>query len=72
MHIMYIITERSQFYSNSKVYAAGEHEGIPIPGFSRDGTRDSRLEYLLRETEQMHGRVRRYTSPDEHPFYPGE
>ena len=28
------------------------------------------LEYLLWETEQMHGRIRRYTSPDEHAFFP--
>ena len=28
------------------------------------------VEYILRETEQMHGRIRRYTSPDEHAFYP--
>ena len=30
----------------------------------------SALEYLLRETEAIHGKIRRYTSPDEHPFYP--
>jgi hypothetical protein len=29
------------------------------------------MEYILRETEQLHGKVRRYTSPDEHAFYPG-
>jgi chorismate mutase len=28
------------------------------------------LEYLLRETEQVHGRIRRYTSPDENAFFP--
>ena len=30
----------------------------------------SLLEHMLRETEAVHGRVRRYTSPDEHAFYP--
>ena len=30
----------------------------------------SLLEYLLRETEQVHGRIRRYTSPDENAFFP--
>ena len=30
----------------------------------------SLLEYLLRETEQVHGKIRRYTSPDELAFYP--
>lgn len=32
----------------------------------------SLLEWLLRETEQTHGRIRRYTSPDEHAFYPDD
>lgn len=27
------------------------------------------LEFLLRETEQLHGKIRRFTSPDEHPFF---
>lgn len=27
---------------------------------------------MLRETEQLHGSVRRYTSPTEHAFFPGE
>ncbi len=32
----------------------------------------SLLEWLLRETEQVHGQIRRYTSPTEHPFFPDE
>lgn len=28
------------------------------------------MEYMLWETEQTHCKVRRYTSPDEHPFFP--
>ena len=52
---------------NKKVYQPG---GIPVPGYFLDGRQYSMVEYLLRETEQMHGRIRRYTSPDEHPFYP--
>jgi len=28
------------------------------------------MEWLLLETEQVHGKIRRYTSPDEHPFFP--
>lgn len=28
------------------------------------------LEYYLKETEQLHGKIRRFTSPDEHPFFP--
>ena len=41
-----------------------------IPGYAADGRQYSLLEYLLWETEQMHGRIRRYTSPDEHAFFP--
>lgn len=40
-------------------------------GFGKEGRRYSLLEYVLRETEQVHGSVRRYTSPDESPFFPG-
>ena len=39
-------------------------------GYAADGRQYSLLEYLLWETEQMHGRIRRYTSPDEHAFFP--
>lgn len=28
------------------------------------------MEYMLLETEKLHAKVRRYTSPEEHPFYP--
>ena len=41
-----------------------------IAGYAADGRQYSLLEYLLWETEQMHGRIRRYTSPDEHAFFP--
>ena len=55
---------------NEKVYESG---AISVPGFSpANGKQHSMVEYLLRETEQMHGRVRRYTSPDEHAFYPDD
>lgn len=36
----------------------------------RTGRRYSLLEYALRDTEQTHGKMRRYTSPDEHAFFP--
>ena len=38
-------------------------------GYAADGKQYSLLDYLLWETEQMHGRIRRYTSPDEHAFF---
>ena len=28
------------------------------------------LDHMLLETERVHGRVRRYTAPDEFPFFP--
>ena len=30
------------------------------------------LDFFFRETEKVHSLVRRYTSPDEHPFFPNE
>ena len=33
------------------------------------GAPQSFLEYMLLETEKLHSKVRRYTSPEEHPFY---
>uniref|UniRef100_A0A0K3CMF1 chorismate mutase n=1 Tax=Rhodotorula toruloides TaxID=5286 RepID=A0A0K3CMF1_RHOTO len=36
----------------------------------RDGFEGSWLEWLLRETEVSHAKIRRYDSPDEHPFTP--
>ena len=47
------------------------HTLLAPPGFDRSGRRYSLLEYALRETEQLHGKLRRYTSPGEHAFYPG-
>jgi chorismate mutase len=43
-----------------------------VPGFCKGGRQYSFLEWLLLETEQVHGKIRRYTSPDEHPFFPDE
>ena len=58
--IIFALIERAQFKLNAVVYDAA---GIEIPGF--DG---SFLAYMLFETERIHARVRRYTSPDEHAF----
>eukprot|EP00775_Hariotina_reticulata_P005011 gene5011-5252_t len=65
--IIFSLIERAQFALNSAVY---QPDGVQVPAFGRDGRRYSLLEYMLRETEQLHGKVRRYTSPDEHAFYP--
>ncbi|CAI5954627.1 unnamed protein product [Closterium sp. NIES-64] len=38
---------------------------MPVPGFE-----GSLLDFVMRETEVLHGKVRRYTSPTERPFFP--
>lgn len=63
--IIFGLIERAQFARNSAVY---EEPGVEVPGCSRPGC--SLLEYILRETEQIHGRIRRYTSPDENAYFP--
>ncbi|GIL64746.1 hypothetical protein Vafri_18627 [Volvox africanus] len=67
--IIFNFIERAQFARNVPVYTP---DAIPVPGFNRCGRRYSLLEYVLRETEQLHGSVRRYTSPDEQAFFPDD
>lgn len=64
--IIFNFIERAQFARNEAVYNTSV---VAVPG-TNDGTGYSLLEYMLRETEQLHAKVRRYTSPDEHAFYP--
>ena len=52
---------------NDAVYRRG---AVEVPCYHPDGTRASMLEFMLRESEQLGGKIRRYTSPDEHAFYP--
>ena len=59
--ITFHLIERVQFPLNTTIYAPG---GIAIPGSDL-----SLMDYLLREQERLQSRVRRYESPDEHPFY---
>jgi chorismate mutase len=58
--IIFSLIERAQFRRNNLIYIV---DGIKIPCHTC-----SFLEYLLRETEATHARIRRYTAPDEHPF----
>mmetsp|Transcript_18828 Transcript_18828/g.56889 ORF Transcript_18828/g.56889 Transcript_18828/m.56889 type:complete len:341 (+) Transcript_18828:294-1316(+) len=67
--IIFSIIERAQFAANQAVYQA---DAVPVPEYSANGQRYSLLEYILRQTEQLHGRIRRFTSPDEHAFYPDD
>ena len=50
--------------------AAAAHQ--PPPAAPLPPPPCSLLEYVLRETERLHGSVRRYTSPDEHAFFPDD
>ena len=61
--IIFGLIERAQFLQNSIIYCKG---GIEIENYS-----DSFMMHLLAGTEQIHSLVRRYTSPDEHPFTKG-
>ncbi len=61
--IIFAFIERAQFKLNPVIYEAG---AIPLPEF--DGCFS---DFMLHETEKVHARFRRYTSPDEHPFFDG-
>lgn len=59
--IIFSLIERAQFSRNAPVY---QPSAVSLPGGH------SLLEFMLRETEQVHGKARRYTSPEEQAFYP--
>ena len=62
--ILFALIERAQFAWNPPIYRAraGPFEELPFDGCF--------VQYLLHEMEVVHAKVRRYTSPDEHPFTP--
>ncbi|KAL4740949.1 chorismate mutase [Aspergillus similis] len=60
--ITFHLIERVQFPLNKTIYIPG---GVKIPN-----EQVSLMDYLLRETERLQSRVRRYQSPDEYPFFP--
>lgn len=63
--IIFALIERSQFFTNGDIYdcKVGHFRNVY-------GTPLSFLEYMLLETEKLHAKVRRYTSPEETPFFP--
>lgn len=65
--IIFALIERAQFARNEAVYESG---AVPVPMYTNEGRCFTFLEYFLRDTEATHGRIRRYTSPDEHAFFP--
>ena len=58
--IIFAFIERAQFKTNDIIY---KDNGIKIPDYEKNF-----LSYLLKEMEKVYATVRRYTSPDEHPF----
>jgi len=72
--IIFALIERSQFRRNAIAYEKGGFGdlGVPIGSTPVDDCDDklSFLEYMLVGTEVLHCSVRRYTSPEEHAFFP--
>lgn len=64
--IIFSLIERAQFNRNPILYRPGEFD---LPPESRGL---SFVQFFLYELEKVHSKVRRYTSPDEHPFVPKE
>lgn len=63
--IIFALIERAQYRQNSAIYDTLHHnlknpKGEPISFF----------DWMLIETENLHAKVRRFTSPEEHPFFP--
>jgi chorismate mutase len=68
--IIFALIERAQFRRNDAIYQAGMHRwdaDAVDPWLVEDG---SFLSFMLLETEKVHARARRYTSPEEHAFFP--
>jgi len=59
--ILFGVLERAQFRQNAVIYQPD--------GVGRELGGESLVQYLLHECERSHAKVRRYTSPDEHPFF---
>ena len=59
--IIFALIERAQFQTNETIYKRG------VFGEATGGT--SLVGFLLHEIEKSHAKVRRYTSPDEEPFF---
>jgi len=71
--IIFALIERAQFRQNSIVYQPGGFGqlGTPVGSTPVESKEEqSFLEYMLVGTEALHCGVRRYTSPEEHAFFP--
>jgi chorismate mutase len=70
--IIFALIERAQFRQNEIVYRKGGfgNLGTPVGSTSVEDHDLSFMEYMLVGTEALHCGVRRYTSPEEHAFFP--
>lgn len=59
--IIFSLIERAQFALNNAIY---QSDMMEVPGFE-----GSFCDYMLYSTECVHAKARRYSSPDEYPFY---
>lgn len=59
--ILFGVLDRAQFRQNPVIYRPD--------GVGRELGGESLVQFLLHECERSHAKVRRYTSPDEHPFF---
>jgi chorismate mutase len=69
--IIFALIERAQYRRNPIVYEKGGLGSLGVPPGSKPTEEElSFLEYMITGTEALHYAVRRYTSPEEHPFFP--
>jgi len=72
--IIFALIERAQFRCNNIIYQRDRWDlGIPLGSTPLKGETSeplSFLEYMIVGTEVLHCGVRRYTSPEEHAFFP--
>ena len=75
--IIFAIIERAQYRQNNIVYKQNGFGNLGLPlgvdpncDFFKEEKKPSFLEYLFIGTEILNCSVRRYTSPEEHPFFP--
>lgn len=64
--------ERSQFLRNDPCYLSGFQSVLParLKNSKQDENMKSMLHFFLSETEMFQGKLGRYSSPEEHAFFP--
>ncbi|KAF5192630.1 Chorismate mutase [Thalictrum thalictroides] len=62
--IVFTLIERAKFPFNSPTYDDDPSSSCVLSG--------SLVQFIVKETEILHAKVGRYTSPEEHPFFPDD